>query len=70
VALSEWGLTPDYVNQEWTPEILWLMFYERKDNIERIEEYRRRQLGHEPEEDRRVVSDTELFKKMKISTRG
>ena len=58
MALAEWSLTPDYINEAWTPEILWVMFQERKKDIERKESAMR---GDEP---RRVVSDTTLFEKM------
>jgi len=65
VALDEWGIIPEYINEHWSPEVLWLMFRERKDNIRRLEEMREKALAG-GEEERREVSDLELFKKMKL----
>jgi len=68
VALYEWGLTPDVINERWSPELLWLMFYERRENIRMLEEMQR--VKENPDEERRYVSDVDLFKKMKIVTRA
>ena len=71
MALSEWNLTPQYVNEEWTPEILWLMFHERVLEIDK-----RNELMKAPTErtddggERRFVSDAELFKIMGINPKG
>jgi hypothetical protein len=63
VALAEWSLTPEYVNDRWSPEILWLMFHERKLELERVREAQ----GQEPEQEpRRRISDAEMFKLLKI----
>jgi hypothetical protein len=66
VALSEWGLTAEVIN-EWTPELLWLMFRERSKEIRRLRESQRKTEGAgEPAlEPVNVLSDTELFKKIK-----
>jgi hypothetical protein len=66
VALSEWGLTAEVIN-EWTPELLWLMFRERSKEIRRIREAQRSAERGEPvyEQPRNVLSDTDLFKKIK-----
>jgi hypothetical protein len=69
VALSEWQLTPHYLNEYWSPEILFLMFYERLKDIEKQKPKKRDPL-HEEDGERRIVSDTELFKLMKINPRG
>ena len=45
------------------------MFYERRENIRMMEDLERRALT-EPREERRVVSDTDLFKIMKINPQG
>lgn len=34
VALSEWGLTPKWINDNWTEELLALMFLKRKEDID------------------------------------
>ena len=66
VALSEWGLTAEVIN-EWTPELLWLMFRERSKEIRRLREMQRQRADDEPEyeQPRNVLSDTDLFKKIK-----
>jgi len=69
VALEEWGITPDYINQQWTPEILFVMFRERKENIRRIEEQQeedRQRMENGDTGPRRKISDVELFRKMKL----
>jgi hypothetical protein len=35
VALTEWGLTPEYLNETWTEELLHLMFVSRGRRFER-----------------------------------
>jgi hypothetical protein len=63
VALAEWSLTPEHVNDRWSPEILWLMFHERKLELERVREAQ----GQEPEQEpKRRISDAEMFKLLKI----
>jgi len=66
VALAEWHLTPHYINEEWSPELLWLMFHERHLEIQRMRT--KAEPRGEPDEVRRVVSDVELFKMMGIKT--
>jgi len=61
-------LTPEYINESWSPEVLWVMFRERLENIRRMNAIAS-QARREDSEDggtRRVVSDLELFKKMGI----
>jgi hypothetical protein len=36
LALWEWGLTPEWINANWTEELLALMFTKRKERIERM----------------------------------
>ena len=67
IALTEWSLTPQYVNDEWSPELLWLMFHERLLDIER----RSPKEDGDLSEDRnpsRHVTDSELFATMGINT--
>jgi hypothetical protein len=71
VALSEWHLAPEYVTDQWSPEILWLMFRERSREIQRIREARRESERHfemDEYDERNVISDVELFKRMGIKT--
>jgi hypothetical protein len=73
--LNEWKLTPKYVNEEWTPEILWLMLHERLKEIEKREEIHREiwEMETKPKrspERRHVVADTDLFKLMGINPKG
>jgi hypothetical protein len=66
VALSEWGLTADVLNEHWTPELLWLMFRERSKEIRRLREMRpTTEREEQDDEPRNVLSDTDLFKKIK-----
>lgn len=66
MALSEWGLTADVLNELWTPELLWLMFHERTKEIRRLRESRPKIENFEPNpEPRNVLSDTDLFTKIK-----
>ena len=66
MALSEWGLTADVLNEHWTPELLWLMFRERSKEIRRLREMRPKAEQDEQDyEPRNVLSDTDLFKKIK-----
>lgn len=34
IALAEWGVTPEYVNEYWTEELLALMFIKRRDRFQ------------------------------------
>jgi hypothetical protein len=36
LALIDWHLTPEYINEHWTEELLCLMFVKRRERIERI----------------------------------
>ena len=66
MALSEWGLTADVLNEHWTPELLWLMFRERSKEIRRLRQMRPKPQGEEDfNEPRNVLSDSELFQKIK-----
>jgi hypothetical protein len=63
VALNEWGLQACVINDEWTPELLWLMFRERSREIART----RRERADLPSDDtppRRVLSDLQIFKRI------
>jgi len=57
--LTEWKVLPSVLNDEWTPELLWLMFHERRLELER---------ANEPPEEKVYMSDVELFEKMGIKT--
>jgi len=57
--LREWGLTPEYINEYWTEELLVLMFISRARSIKR-----QRALIDGKTED--FVSDDELFRQMGI----
>lgn len=65
MALSEWGLQADVLNDHWTPELLWLMFRERSKEIRRLREAQPKTERQEPYEPKNVLSDTDLFKKIK-----
>lgn len=61
--LSEWHLTPEYVNTHWTDEILASMVQARRDRLRGSE--------HPPVEQEqptpsKMLSDAELFKRMNI----
>lgn len=34
VALYDWGLTPEYINETWSDELLYLMFDARRERLE------------------------------------
>lgn len=36
IALSEWHVTPDYINRNWTEELLQLMFLKREERLAAI----------------------------------
>ncbi len=36
IALSEWGLTPQWINENWTEELLALMFLKRKEMFDEL----------------------------------
>jgi hypothetical protein len=36
IALAEWHVTPEYINEEWTEELLALMFIKRREMISKI----------------------------------
>ena len=36
IALSEWGLTPQWINENWTEELLALMFVKRKEMFDEL----------------------------------
>lgn len=54
-ALSEWGLTPDYINRKWTEELLSLMFQSRGRRLARGKK------DDEPATVTRKVSNDEFF---------
>lgn len=58
LALIEWGVTPEYINENWTEELLSLLFEKRGQRIERI---LKNKLG------RQKVSDQELFRRAGVT---
>lgn len=64
--LTEWGLTPEYINEKWTEELLSLMFQKRNERIERWNAQSAGKAAPTPE--RRRVSDMELFQTMGIAS--
>jgi hypothetical protein len=61
VALVEWHVTPDEINENWTEELLTLMFLKREERLTRVP----KQVSA-PTVDR-SVSDVDLFKRMGVS---
>lgn len=57
IALAEWHLTPAYINENWTEEMLLLMFQKRREYL--------RPLAQQQEQVTRV-SDQELFQQMGV----
>ena len=64
MALSEWGVSAEVLNDNWTPELLWLMFRERSKEIRRLREAQR-ETGEPEARPVNVLSDVDLFKKIK-----
>jgi hypothetical protein len=54
----EWHLTPEYIHEHWTEELLTLMFLKRQRRIERHAEA----VGDKPRE----ISDSQLFERMGV----
>jgi hypothetical protein len=57
-----WHVTPEYINQHWTPEIIHLMFEKYSDWVEQCA-----QPSEEKPRARHHISDMELFAKMGIT---
>lgn len=57
--MVEWGITPEYINANWTEELLTLMFLKKRRRYERLAEAR----GEIQPKPRRV-KDSQLFKEM------
>lgn len=53
LALLEWGLPPAYLNDEWTEELLALMFHKRSERLN----------GFAPRESANRMSNEDFFKK-------
>jgi hypothetical protein len=45
LALIEWHLTPEYINERWTEELLCLMFVKRRERLQRIAPSRMTEVG-------------------------
>jgi hypothetical protein len=61
VALSEWGMSPDEINETWTDELLYLMFNARR---ELLEGYGKKPSTPPSHDGVNLMSADELFKKM------
>jgi hypothetical protein len=60
IALSEWRLTPEYINRHWTEELLGLMFMKRNESLSEL---------NNPQSKKKVMSDKDLFAKMGVKVR-
>lgn len=62
VALTEWGLTPDYINANWTEELFALMLITRNQRIDR------QNLRRKPKDEQgfRRLSNEEFFRRHNI----
>jgi hypothetical protein len=47
VALTEWHITPEYINEQWTEELFELMFRKRNERLRKNRPQNKQQ--HEPE---------------------
>ena len=58
--MAEWHITPDYIIEHWTDELLHLM-------LEKLNERKRQEMDaiNRPRDDARTVSGGELFRRAK-----
>jgi len=56
--MVEWHVTPDYIINNWTDELLQLMIYKLEERKERESDITKEL---PPKQQREVISDTELF---------
>ena len=62
-----WHVTPEYINQHWTPEIIHLMFEKYSEWIEQCKAATEPSEGREYQTAKRRVTDMELFNVMGIT---
>lgn len=70
----EWHVTPEYINENWTEELLTLMFMKRKVRIDKLLAATKRSVGaapveYEPLAVPRRMSDTDFIAKHAASYR-
>lgn len=59
--MTEWGVTPEYINNRWTEELLTLMFVKRTKRIKRTTQKEISENGNVSEAPKKKVKDTEMF---------
>jgi hypothetical protein len=71
LALVEWHLSPEYLNENWTEELLALMFQKRNERIERAQATTAGEstTARPSQPASRRVTDTELLAQMGINPR-